>query len=169
MNRGVAASAAVSLLLLVGGCGGGGSEAAPERAPGADSLAMAPSDDSATAAATVPADPAAAGVDAGLADDPFRGFEVPGENGTGEMRHYRLRLRNDGTALAIVSADGGAGEVLVDTVPAGSWRPVEIDSRARVVRLRSVSPSGEVLRETELGLPGDTAIDVDIGGGARTE
>jgi hypothetical protein len=96
-------------------------------------------------------------------EDPFRGFDLPSENGTGEMRRYKLRLRNDGDSLAIVYADGGAGEVLLDTVPAGSWRPVEVDSRARLVRLRSVTPGGDLLRETELGVPADSAIDLAIG------
>ncbi|MGI9037972.1 MAG: hypothetical protein ACR2GQ_03820 [Gemmatimonadota bacterium] len=101
--------------------------------------------------------------------DPFQGFDLPSENGTGEMLRYRLRLRNDGDSLAIVYADGGAGEVLLDTVPPGSWRPVEVDSRARRVRLRSVTPGGDLLRETELGVPADTVIDLAVGSRAPAE
>lgn len=96
-------------------------------------------------------------------DDPFGGFELPGDSGAGDMRKFRLRLRNDGDGIAIVFADGGAGEVLVDSVPAGSWRPVDIESRARFVRLRSVDAAGDPLREIDLGQPADTAVDVAVG------
>lgn len=163
MKRRAIVGVGVSLLLAGIGCSGDGAggDDASENAAGRDSTALAeaagdsvPTDhgDSATSAA-----PRAS------TEDPFRGFDLPSENGTGEMRRYRLRLRNDGDSLAIVFADGGAGEVLLDTVPAGSWRPVEVDSRARLVRLRSVTPGGSPLRSTELGAPADTAIDLAVG------
>lgn len=160
--RGWTLGGALALWLAGAACGGGGDGSAD----GANASDTGTADSTAMSGDSTEA---ATGVDAGAspanpsAEDPFRGFDLPSENGTGEMRRYRLRLRNDGDSLAIVYADGGAGEVLLDSVPAGSWRPVEVDSRAHIVRLRSETPGGAMLREAELGAPADTAVDLAVG------
>lgn len=88
--------------------------------------------------------------------DPFFGFDldapvVP----AAEQRRLPLRLRNDGVVDALVYADGGAGEVLVDSVSAGGSKRVDLMTRATAVVLRSATPTGRTLRSVEI----ETGID----------
>ena len=90
------------------------------------------------------------------ADDPFAAFDIPsGGEATAERRRVSLLLRNPTEALALVYADGGAGEVFLDSVPGGEDRRVNLQTRAGVVTLRSEGPDGAPLRRTEVtpGLP----------------
>ncbi len=116
-----------------------------------DTAAFAASPDSATA----------------ISGDPFEGFELPptGEPGA-ETRRLKLLLRNAAAELAIVYADGGAGEVLLDSVAPGEETRVDILTRAVRVGLRSESgESGAVLLREELTVDPDSVIEVLVGRG----
>lgn len=101
--------------------------------------------------------------DTGLAADPFTGFELDADSPTAVERRIALLLRNHDARMAVVYADGGAGEVLLDSVPPGTDIRVDILSRAATIALRSVAPDGEVLRETEVSPGPDTIVDVIVG------
>ncbi len=101
--------------------------------------------------------------DTGLAADPFTGFELDADPATAVERRVALLLRNHDARTAVVYADGGAGEVLLDSVPPGSDIRVDILSRAATIALRSVAPDGELLRETEVSPGPDTIVDVIVG------
>lgn len=98
--------------------------------------------------------------------DPLFGFDLdaPAAN-TSEQHRLALRLRNDGEEDALVFADAGAGEVLVDSVAAGSWSRVDILTRASRVVLRSATPAGRSLRhieiETELDMLREVVVQAD--------
>lgn len=127
------------------------------------------------------ADTAAAGVDsAGLATDsgaadpatedsggggePFFGFRLDAEpEAATESRRLALRLVNPGERLAVVYADGGAGEVLLDSVPAASESRIDVLTRAPRVGLRSVASDGAPLRSTEIEVGPDTVRSVLVG------
>lgn len=110
------------------------------------------------------ADSGRAGVpDTGLSPDPFPGFELDADPANAVERRIALLLRNHAARTAVVYADGGAGEVLLDSVPPGSDVRVDILSRAATIALRSVAPDGELLRETEVSPGPDTVVDVIVG------
>lgn len=99
--------------------------------------------------------------------DPLFGFDLDAPAaGTSEQHRLALRLRNDGEEDALVFADAGAGEVLVDSVAAGSWTRVDILTRASRVVLRSATPAGRNLRrieiETELDMLREVVIQADV-------
>jgi hypothetical protein len=106
---------------------------------------------------------AAADPDAGSADDPFTGFQLDADPVNHVERRIALLLRNHDARTAIVYADGGAGEVLLDSVPPGSDIRVDILSRAGTIALRSVTPEGDLLRATEVSPGADTVVGVIVG------
>ena len=108
-------------------------------------------------------DSAATSPDADSADDPFTGFQLDADPVNDVERRIALLLRNHDARTAIVYADGGAGEVLLDSVPPGSDVRVDILSRAGTIALRSVTPEGELLRATEVFPGSDTIVDVIVG------
>ncbi len=96
-------------------------------------------------------------------DDPFFGFDLDGTvAATTEQRHLALRLLNDGSEDVLVYADGGAGEVRIDSVAAGARTRVDLLTRATVVTLRSTSLTGRELRRVEITTTTDTVRDVVI-------
>lgn len=156
MNR----LSAVSVLVLVTALACGGSDAATDD-PAPDGADTAVLEDS---VAPVGADSSRAGApDTGLSADPFPGFELDANPAEAVERRVALLLRNHAARTAIVYADGGAGEVLLDSVPPGSDVRVDILSRAATIALRSVAPDGELLRETEVSPGPDTVVDVIVG------
>lgn len=137
--------------LAVGACGG------PDDA--ADDAAVED-----TVAPDEIGDSIAATPDTGSTDDPFTGFELEADPTLNAAeRRIALLLRNHDARTAIVYADGGAGEVLLDSVPPGAETRVDILSRAGTIALRSVTPEGEVLRNTEVSPGPDTIVDVIVG------
>ncbi len=89
--------------------------------------------------------------------DPLFGFDLDDTIGsTSEQRRLALRLRNDGEEDALVFADGGSGEVLIDSVPAGTWTRVDVLTRASRIVLRSATLTGRNLRRIEI----DTDLDM---------
>lgn len=83
--------------------------------------------------------------------DPLFGFDLDAPAaGTSEQHRLALRLRNDGEEDALVFADGGSGEVLIDSVAAGSWTRVDVLTRASRIILRSATPTGRSLRRIEI-------------------
>lgn len=108
-------------------------------------------------------DTAPATRDTGSADDPFTGFQLDADAANAVERRSALLLRNHDARMAIVYADGGAGEVLLDSVPPGSESRIDILSRASTIALRSVTPDGELLRETEVSPGLDTIVAVIVG------
>lgn len=156
MNR----LSAVSVLVLATVLACAGADDATDEAP-PDPAAAAALEDSVAPGA---ADSSRAGApDTELAEDPFTGFELDADPATAVERRIALLLRNHNTRLAVVYADGGAGEVLLDSVPPGSDVRVDILTRAATVALRSVSPDGELLRETQVSPGPDTIVDVIVG------
>lgn len=109
------------------------------------------------------ADPVPATRDTGSADDPFTGFQLDADAANTLERRLALLLRNHDDRMAIVYADGGAGEVLLDSVPPGSEIRIDILSRASTIALRSVTPDGELLREAEVSPGPDTVVAVIVG------
>lgn len=100
-------------------------------------------------------------------DDPFAGFELEAAPGaTADSRRIALLLRNLGTRLAVVYADGGAGEVLLDSVAGGGEARVDIATRATSIMLRSMTPDGDTLRTEEIIAGPDTVLEVIVGGAA---
>lgn len=157
MNR----LAAVSLLVLVSALACGGADDTTDEGPpdGTDAAAVEDSavpEGSADSSRTAPPD-------TGHAADPFTGFELDTDSPNVVERRIALLLRNHDARMAVVYADGGAGEVLLDSVPPGSEIRVDILSRAATIALRSVAPDGEVLRETEVSPGPDTIVDVIVG------
>ena len=103
-------------------------------------------------------------------DDPFFGFDLDRTAvATAEQRKLALRLLNDGSEDVLVFADGGAGEVRIDSVAAGAWTRVDLLTRASVVTLRSISLTGEILRRVEIATGADTVRDVVISATEGTE
>ncbi|MFW6089842.1 MAG: hypothetical protein ACODAB_08820 [Gemmatimonadota bacterium] len=156
MNRSSAASVLALLAAFAcGGSDGATNEASPD---GADAAALEDS------IARDSADSMRAGAaDTGSASDPFTGFELEADPAGAVERRIPLLLRNQAARTAVVYADGGAGEVLLDSVPPGSDARVDILSRAATIALRSVAPDGELLRETEVSPGPDTIVDVIVG------
>lgn len=153
----------VAVVLLVAACGGSSEaerSAPPANSPVAvDSGAVTDSVGSASSAeetgeGTTPA-----------AADPFTGFELDaGPSVSEDLRRLSLMLRNDAPTMAIVHADGGAGEVLLDSVPPGSRQRVDVLTRAPVVTLRATTLAGHALRATEVAVGPDTIVEVLVGG-----
>lgn len=152
------------MLILVTALACGGVDDATDEAPPDGGDAAALEDSLAPAAAADAADSGrAAAPDTGLAADPFTGFELDADPANAEERRIALLLRNHDARLAVVYADGGAGEVLLDSVPPGSDIRVDILSRAATIALRSVTPDGELLRATQVAPGPDTVVDVIVG------
>lgn len=157
MNR----FSAVSVLILATALACGGADDATDDPPpdGADAAAL---NDSAAHGSVADSNLAGA-PDTGSVADPFTGFELEADPAAAVERRIALLLRNHDARTAVVYADGGAGEVLLDSVPPGSDIRVDILSRAATIALRSVAPDGEVLRETEVSPGPDTIVDVIVG------
>ena len=143
--------------LAAAACGGSGDAVDDGARPGGAML-----DDSVETETVV--DSSAAPRDTGSADDPFRGFELDADPAANAVeRRIALLLRNQAARTAIVYADGGAGEVVLDSVPPGAETRVDVLSRAATITLRSVTPEGELLRATEVSPGPDTIVDVIVG------
>lgn len=150
------------MLALVTALACGGADDAADDPPPDGVDAMAALEDS-VAPGSVADSNRAAPPDAGSAADPFTGFDLDADPANAVERRIALRLRNHAAHSAVVYADGGAGEVLLDSVPPGSDIRVDILSRAATIALRSVAPDGELLRETEVASGPDTIVDVIVG------
>lgn len=161
MNR----LSAVYVLVLASALACGGAEDAADESP-PDAGDAAAFEDTAPPGAAADTSPAAA-PEPGSAADPFTGFELDADPANAVERRIALLLRNHDARLAVVYADGGAGEVLLDSVPPGSEARVDIVSRAATIALRSVAPDGELLRETEVSPGPDTIVDVIVGPAPR--
>ena len=147
--------------LLIGACADGddaGNRSEPASAASADT-ADAPLDTSAMA------DPAMADSIAAAHDqDPFHGFDLDSVAGArNEAKVARLLLRNDSEETAVVYGTGGAGEVLLDTVPAESERRVDVTTRAVRLGVRSETVTGEDLRQDEVTVGVDSVLNVLVG------
>lgn len=95
---------------------------------------------------------------------PFAGFELPAGHPVGrEARLARLLLSNASDEPAIVYGDGGAGEVLLDTVPPESERRVDVTTRAFRLGVRSETAAGEALRRDEVTVGADSVLEVSVG------
>lgn len=157
MNR----LSAVSVLVLASILACGESDDPTDEVQPDAAVAAAPEDSVASGSV---ADSMLAGApDTGLAAAPFTGFELEADAADAVERRIALLLRNHDARMALVYADGGAGEVLLDSVPPGSDVRVDILSRAATIALRSVAPDGELLRETEVSPGPDTIVDVIVG------
>lgn len=97
------------------------------------------------------------------AEGPFRGFDIDRSAESRIERTVALRLRNDGSEDAVVYADAGAGEVLLDTVAAGRWSRVDLVSFGSIVTLRSARASGESTHQLDLAAVPDSIIEVNVG------
>ena len=157
MNR----FSAVSVLVLATAVACGGADDATED-PSPDA-ADAPALEDSVAPGSATDSVRAAAPDTGLSADPFKGFELDADPATADERRIALLLRNRDARTAVVYADGGAGEVLLDSVPPGSDVRVDILSRAATIALRSVTPDGALLRETVVSPGPDTIVDVIVG------
>ncbi|TFG64050.1 MAG: hypothetical protein E4H28_05665 [Gemmatimonadales bacterium] len=80
-----------------------------------------------------------------------------------ETREVALRLRNDGSEDALVYADGGAGEVRIDSVAAGGWTRIALETRAPILTLHSTDLGGRLLRRVEITVGVDSVREVIIG------
>lgn len=147
--------------VLAAGCGGSsGTDESAARAEASVADSAADMDSLAVASS---ADETAAGTAADTAD-PFAGFELDaGPTVSTDLRRLSLMLRNDAPTMAIVHADGGADEVLLDSVPAGSGRRVDLLTRASVVTLRAETPDRRALRTIEVAVGADTVVEVLVG------
>ena len=154
-------AAIACLPLVAGACGGGGDSGDPS-----ESTAAAARD---TTAATLDT---AAMSDSTMADsiaaahggDPFHGFDLDSvADARSEAKVARLLLRNDSQDDAVVYGTGGAGEVLLDTVPAESERRVDVTTRAVRLGVRSETVTGEDLRQDEVTVGVDSVLDVSVG------
>lgn len=95
---------------------------------------------------------------------PFVGFELPAGHPVGrEARLARLLLSNASAEPAVVYGDGGAGEVLLDTVPPESERRVDVTTRAFRLGVRSETAAGEALRQDEVTVGADSVLKVSVG------
>lgn len=147
----------IAAAVAASACGGSGDAADEHARPNGAMLEDSVRADS----AADDADDAAA---LGTGNDPFMGFELDAESAANDVeRRIALLLRNQGSRTAIVYADGGAGELLLDSVPPGADARVDILSRAATIVLRSVSPEGGLLRTTRLHPGPDTIVDVIVG------
>jgi len=159
-----AVALSVAACLAAAACGRAG-----DRADGThpDSEAGAPGADSAAHGAGPVDSMAPEAAAPGGAADPFAGFELDaGPGADAADRRIALLLRNHNAGMAIVYADGGAGEVLLDSVAAGSAVRIDILSRASMIALRSVTEDGALLRATEVSPGLDTIIEVVVGSAA---
>jgi len=96
-------------------------------------------------------------------EDPFSGFDLGDTVAAAtEQQEVFLRLRNSGSEDALVFADGGAGEVQVDSIGAGGWTRVELVTRAPTVILRSTDLHGRLLRRVEITVGADTVREVIV-------
>lgn len=96
--------------------------------------------------------------------DPFAGFELSADpQVSAELRRLSLLLRNDGPSVVVVHADGGAEEVLLDSVPAESRHRVDLLTRAPVVTLRAEAPGGRTLSTAEIAVGPDSIVEVRVG------
>lgn len=101
--------------------------------------------------------------DARPAEDPFYGFDIDRVGSEDrEEKLVALRLRNDGTEDAVVFADAGAGEVLLDSVEAGAWSRVDLVTRGPAVALRSARPSGQTIQHLDLAVVRDSVIEIRL-------
>ncbi|MFW6084199.1 MAG: hypothetical protein ACODAA_03205 [Gemmatimonadota bacterium] len=152
--------AAFLAAFLAAGCGDdqageragppGAGEAPDTAAPSVDPTAGGPA-----AADTATATPSG---------DPFHGFDLPSDGAVRrESRVARLLLRNTSDEPAVVYGDGGAGEVLLDTVPPDGERRVDVTTRAVRLGLRSESTAGEALRRDEVSVGLDSLLEVSVG------
>lgn len=149
--------------LALAGCVDSDSGANGSATP-SDSANVAPARDSAgdTTAAMTPA----AGDTAPA--DPFAGFELGADpQVSAELRRLSLLLRNDGPSVVVVHADGGAEEVLLDSVPAESRHRVDLLTRAPVVTLRAEAPGGRTLSTAEIAVGPDSIVEVRVGTAAE--
>lgn len=95
--------------------------------------------------------------------DPFSGFGLGDTVAVAtEPQEVLLRLRNDSSEDVLVFADGGAGEVQVDSIGAGGWTRVELVTRAPTVILRSTDLHGRLLRRVEITVGTDTVREVSV-------
>jgi len=96
--------------------------------------------------------------------DPFAGFELSADPQVStELRRLSLLLRNDGPSVVVVHADGGAEEILLDSVPAESLHRVDLLTRAPVVTLRAEAPGGRTLSTAEVAVGPDSIVEVRVG------
>lgn len=95
---------------------------------------------------------------------PFVGFELPAGHPVGrEARVARLLLSNTSDEPVVVYGDGGAGEVLLDTVAPKSERRVDVTTRAFRLGVRSETGTGEALRQDEVTVGADSVLEVSVG------
>lgn len=139
--------------LLVVGCGGAETDARQPDGASASGDTAAIAADSTTADSTF----------ADTTPDPFAGFQLEsGPAASAELRRLALSLRNDGAVPAIVRASGGAEEVLLDTVPPGAARRVDLLTRAASVTLRSLAADGRALRTRDVTVGADSVVEVRV-------
>ena len=94
-------------------------------------------------------------------ENPFSGFDLDETVATTtEQREVLLRLRNDGVDDVLVFADGGAGEVRIDSVTGGAWTRVNLLTRAPVVTVRSTDLTGRDIQRVEITVGIDTVREV---------
>lgn len=135
--------------------GEAGIEAAHDTAAAADS---ALEDEPASRAE---AERSPASVDEG---DPFAGFSVDaGPGAPGPERRLPLRLLNHSDAPAIVYADGGAGEVVLDTIEPGVEARIDVLTRSPALTLRSLAPGGREMETARVEAPLDSVLDIVVG------
>lgn len=137
----------LSLILALGAGACGGAE------PGSE--AVAADTPTAVVADTSPVLPEA--------EDPFRGFDIDRAGEPRTERTIALRLRNDGPEDVAVYADGGAGEVFLDSVAARGWSRVDLVSVGPEVTLRTALPSGEATHRLVLDMVPDSIFEVSVG------
>jgi len=93
--------------------------------------------------------------------NPFSGFDLDKTVATTtDQQKVPLRLRNNGVDDVLVFADGGAGEVKIDSVTAGAWTRVDLLTRAPVVTVRSTDLTGRDLQRVEITVGIDTVREV---------
>jgi len=94
-------------------------------------------------------------------ENPFAGFDLDETVATTtEQQEVALRLRNDGVDDVLVFADGGAGEVRIDSVTGGAWTRVDLLTRAPVVTVRSTDLTGRDIQRVEITVGIDTVREV---------
>lgn len=154
-------AAIVSLaLVVVGACGGAADGESTDLAADQE----APDTSTGSVDTTVAADSAAGPSPRMNGKDPLHGFELPSAGEPlSEARIVRLLLRNASDEPAVVYGDGGAGEVLLDTVPPHGEQRVDVTTRAVRLALRSETASGEALRRDEVSVGVDSVLAVSVG------
>jgi hypothetical protein len=154
---------AVAACLALTGCVDSDSNANGSATP-IDSTTVAVAQDSAGDTTTAVAPEAGETVP----PDPFTGFELSADpQVSAELRRLSLLLRNDGPSVVVVHADGGAEEVLLDSVPAESRHRVDLLTRAPVVTLRTEAPGGRTLSTAEVAVGPDSIVEVRVGTAAE--